>query len=108
VFLHRLYILVVIEHGRRRVHPARVIAQPIGTWVTQQARNLLMDLGERAERFRFLIRDRDIKFTAAFDAVHRRKILAMRRASRCEPLFLTGQLGLVAFTWDASCAATTC
>jgi putative transposase len=53
VFLHRLYILVVIEHGRRRVHLARVTAQPIGTWVTQQARNLLMDLGERVERFQF-------------------------------------------------------
>jgi hypothetical protein len=69
VLLRRLYVLVFIEHGTRRMHLGGVTAHPTGDWTAQQARNLALTLDERFEGIRFLIRDRGSNFTGPFDAV---------------------------------------
>jgi transposase InsO family protein len=69
VLLRRLYVLFFIELDTRRVHLAGITANPSGAWVAQQARNLVLTAGEGLSSRRFLIRDRDTKFTGVFDEV---------------------------------------
>jgi transposase InsO family protein len=94
VLLRRLYVLVFIEHGTRRMHLGGVTASPTGEWTAQQARNLALSLGERFEDVKFLIRDRGSNFTASFDAVFqaggtrilRTAVQAPRMNATCERL----------------------
>jgi len=69
VLLRRLYVLVFIHHDTRLVRIAGITANPVADWVTSQARNLSMDLAECPKPVKFLLRDRDAKFSASFDAV---------------------------------------
>jgi len=79
IWLQRLYVLFFIELGSRRVHLAGCTPNPSGPWVTQQARHLMWTLAERPEPVRFLIRDRDQKFTEHFDDVFRSDGIAIVR-----------------------------
>ena len=94
VLLKRLYVLVFVEHGTRRMHLGGVTAHPTAAWTVQQARNLALTLDERSKDFRFLIRDRSSNFTASFDAVFqaagttilRTAVQAPRMNATCERL----------------------
>ena len=71
VWLRRLYVLFFVSIGTRRVEYVACTSKPDTSWMTQQARNLLMDLDDRGQRPRFLIHDRDTKFSRAFDSIFR-------------------------------------
>jgi transposase InsO family protein len=94
VLLRRVYVLVFIEHGTRRMHLGGVTTHPTGEWTVQQARNLALAFGDRLEDIRFLIRDRGSNFTASFDAVFkaagtrilRTAVQAPRMNATCERL----------------------
>ncbi|HEX8933622.1 MAG TPA: integrase core domain-containing protein, partial [Pseudonocardiaceae bacterium] len=79
VLLQRLYVLFVVEHATRHIHLLGITTHPSGAWVAQQARNLVMNLGDRLATFKFLIRDRDTKFTSAFDAVFTSEVIRILR-----------------------------
>jgi putative transposase len=90
VLLRRIYALIIIEHGTRRVHLAGITANPDGAWTTQAARNFLMNLGQCATPVKFLIRDRAGQFTGSFDAVFTaegiRILASPPQAPRAKPL----------------------
>ena len=85
IWLQRLYVLFFIELGSRRVHLAGCTANPSAPWVIQQARQVSWALGDRSEPIRYLIRDRDQKFTDRFDEVFRSERIEVVRTPFCAP-----------------------
>jgi hypothetical protein len=82
IVLRRIYALIVVERGSRRVHLAGATAHPGGAWTVQAARNLMMDLDDRIAPVKFQLHDRDSRFTTAFDAVFAAQGIRIRTAVR--------------------------
>ena len=97
------YVLAVIEHATRRIRILGVTPHPTGEWTAQQARNLLMDLGEQTQRVKFMIRDRGSNFTAAFDAA---LADAGIRTVLCN--VRTPRMNAIAERWIGDAAASSC
>jgi putative transposase len=103
VLLDRLYVLIFIEHGTRRMHLCGVTAHPTGDWTVQQARNLAMSLGQRFGDFRFLVRDRGSNFTRSFDAVFQATGATILRTAVQAP----GMNAICALSWPNTRSITT-
>jgi putative transposase len=92
------YVLAVIEHATRRIRILGVTVHPTGAWTAQQARNMVMDLGEQAHRIKFMIRGRGSNYTAAFDTV---LADAGIRTVRCN--VRTPRMNAIAERWIGGC-----
>ncbi len=94
----KAYVLAVIEHGSRRVRVLGATPHPAQSWVVQQARNLLMDLGDAGERAKFVLHDRDASFTQAFDAVFQAAGIRVIRSA-----FQAPRMNSIMERWIGSC-----
>jgi putative transposase len=101
VWLRRLYVLFFVSIGTRRVEYVACTSKPDTAWVSQQARNLLMDLADRSQRPRFLIHDRDTKFSRAFDSIFRSEGVEIVRTPIRAP-----NANAHAERWSAACAGS--
>jgi putative transposase len=96
----RLYVFAVIEHATRRVRVLSATAHPTATWTTQLARNLVMDLQDAAVTAKYLVRDRDSRYTTAFDAVFQGEGIAIVKTGIRIP-----RMNAIMERWLRSCRA---
>ena len=94
----KVYVLAVIEHGTRRIRVLGATENPVQSWVVQQARNLLMDLGDAGTRAKFILHDRDASFTQAFDAVFQAAGIRVTRSAVQAP-----RMNSITERWIGSC-----
>jgi putative transposase len=94
----KVYVLAVIKHGSRRVRVLGATEHPVPSWVVQQARNLLMDLGDAGARAKFVLHDRDASFTQAFDAVFQAAGIRVIRSAVRAP-----RMNSIMERWVGSC-----